>query len=267
MAVGYPLTRSARVRLAMLLVCAGMALASPAHAQHELTPADVQEGRQLFRSTCTQCHGADGDAILGIDLTHGQFRGSTTDADLVKVIRTGLPGTAMPPGAFTEAQAGNIVAYLRSLVSTPTSFVPGDPRRGQALFEGKGACASCHRVAGAGGRLGPDLTGIGQLRTAPDLERSLVDPGAEVIPSNRHFRVVSRDGATTTGRLLNYDSFTVQLLDGQQRLRAFDRTALKEAAFVEKSPMPSAREKLDAGEITDVVRYLVTLKGVTVTTP
>jgi putative heme-binding domain-containing protein len=267
MAARNPLARPARVLPAMLLACAGMALASPARAQHELTPADVQEGRQLFRSTCTQCHGADGDAVLGVDLTHGQFRGSTTDADLVRVIRTGLPGTGMPPGAFTESQAANIVAYLRSLVSTPTSFVPGDARRGQGLFEGKGACASCHRVAGTGGRLGPDLTEIGQLRTAPDLERSLIDPGAEVIPTNRHFRVVGRDGTITTGRLLNYDSFTVQLLDGQQRLRSFDRTALKEAAFVDKSPMPSARDKLSAGEITDVVRYLVTLKGVTVRTP
>jgi hypothetical protein len=69
------------------------------------------------------------------------------------------------------------------------------------------------------------------------------------------------------GALLNYDSFTVQLLDGQQRLRSFDRAALKEAAFVDKSPMPPARDKLSADEITDVVRYLVTLKGVTVTTP
>jgi cytochrome c oxidase cbb3-type subunit 3 len=258
---------TSRILPAMLLMCAGMALPSPARAQHELTPADVQEGRQLFRSTCTQCHGADGDAILGIDLTHGQFRGSITDADLVRVIRTGLPGTAMPPGAFTESQATNIVAYLRSLVSTPNSFVPGDPGRGQALFEGKGACASCHRVAGAGGRLGPDLTEIGQLRTVADLQRSVVDPGADVIPSNRHFRVVDRDGTTTTGRLLNYDSFTVQLLDGQQRLRSFDRAALKEAALVEKSPMPPARDTLGPDEIVDVVRYLVTLKGVTVRTP
>jgi putative heme-binding domain-containing protein len=249
-----------------MLVCGALALPSPARAQHELTPADVQEGRQLFRSTCTQCHGADGDAVLGVDLTHGQFRGSITDADLIRVIRTGLPGTGMPPGAFTESQAANIVAFMRSLVSTPASFVPGDARRGQALFEGKGACAGCHRVAGSGGRLGPDLTEIGQLRTAAELERSLVDPGAEIIPTNRHFRVVGRDGTTTTGRLLDYDSFTVRLLDGQQRLRSFDRSALKDAAFLETSPMPSARDALSAGEITDVVRYLVTLNGVTVRT-
>jgi putative heme-binding domain-containing protein len=244
---------------------AGMALglASPLFAQHEVTPADIDEGGRLFQASCTSCHGAEGDAVFGVDLGRGQFRQAVTDKDLVRVIRTGVPEKGMPPSTFSEEQAGTVVAYLRSLVSTPASLVPGDATRGRTLFEGKGACATCHRVNGSGSRLGPDLSDIGQLRRAGELERSLVEPDAEIHPANRPFRVVARDGTTTTGRLLNHDSFMVQMLDSQQQLRSFTKANLREYAFVDKSPMPSARDSLSSEEIVDVIRYLVSLTGVT----
>jgi putative heme-binding domain-containing protein len=240
-----------------------LALASPLFAQHEVTPADIDEGGRLFQASCTSCHGAEGDAVFGVDLGRGQFRQAVTDKDLIRVIRTGVPEKGMPPSTFSEEQAGTIVAYLRSLVSTPASLVPGDATRGRTLFEGKGACATCHRVNGSGSRLGPDLSDIGQLRRAGELERSLVEPDAEIHPANRPFRVVARDGTTTTGRLLSHDSFMVQMLDSQQQLRSFTKANLREYAFVDKSPMPSARDSLSSEEIVDVIRYLVSLTGVT----
>jgi quinoprotein glucose dehydrogenase len=167
----------------------------------------------------------------------------------------------MPPSNFSEAQAANLVAYLRSRVSTPIAMVPGDADRGQAIFEGKGKCATCHRVNGKGSRIGPDLSDIGQLRKVPDLDRSLVDPGAEILPSNRSFRVVTREGTTITGRLLNHDTVAVLLIDSNERLRSFAKANLKEYGFVETSSMPSYRDTLSADERTDVIKYLATLKG------
>ena len=218
-----------RARLTALLLLAGILLpAAPRiFAQHEPTADDVAEGERLFTSTCTGCHGAEGDAVFGVDLGRGQFRNSTTDDDLVRTIRNGLTGTAMPPSTFTDEQARNLVAYLRSRVSTPLSMVPGDAGRGKALFEGKGKCVTCHRVEGNGSRFGPDLSDIGQLRKVPELERSLVEPGAEIVPANRMLRVVTRDGAVTTGRLLNHDTFAVLLIDAQERLRSFAKASLQ----------------------------------------
>ena len=92
------------------------------------------------------------------------------------------------------------------------------------MFDGKGACATCHRVNGNGSRLGPDLSNIGQLRRAVELETSLVDPDAEILGTNRFYRVVTKDGTTTTGRLLNLDTFTVQLLDTKEQLRSFEKS-------------------------------------------
>jgi putative heme-binding domain-containing protein len=133
--------------------------------------------------------------------------------------------------------------------------------RGRAVFDGKGACSTCHRVNASGGRLGPDLSNIGQLRRSAELEASLVDPGAEILATNRMYRVVSRDGVTTTGRLLNLDSFTVQMLDSKEQLRSFEKSRLRDYGFVDQSPMPSYRDKLSAQELTDLVSYLVSLKG------
>ncbi len=252
-----------KVRLRAFVLTTGILLAAmpPMFAQHEVTADDIKEGERLFAATCTGCHGAEGDGVFGVDLGRGQFRNSSTDEDLLRTIRNGLPGTAMPPNTFSDAQAETLVAYLRSRVSTPIAMVPGDAGRGKAIFEAKGKCATCHRVNGNGSRSGPDLSDIGQLRKVPELDRSLVDPGAEILPANRSFRVVTREGTTITGRLLNHDTFAVLLIDSNERLRSFVKANLKEYGFIETSSMPSYRDTLNADERTDVIKYLATLKG------
>ena len=140
-------------------------------AQHEYPATDVENGGRLFLASCAGCHGPDGDGVAGVDLGRGQFRRASTDEDLVRIIRTGIPNTAMPPNNISEVNAGNIVAYLRTIAAeTRSTSAPGDAGRGRMLFEGKGGCTSCHRVRGNGSRMGPDLTDIGGLRRAADLQ-------------------------------------------------------------------------------------------------
>ena len=153
---------------------------------------------------------------------------------------------------------------------------PGDPARGKETYEGKGNCTSCHRVNGNGSRVGPDLSDIGIPRPAggvgpsfggtaagnvQNLEVALLDPDAEIAISNRSVRVVTKAGATFTGRLLNQDNFTVQMIDEQGKLRSFIKSDLKESSVLAKSPMPSYKGKLTDSEIADVIAYLMTLKG------
>src|SRR6476619_4538867 len=129
---------------ALIAALAGSAVWTPVYAQHE-TAADLLDGERAFKQTCANCHGPDGDQIQGIDLGRGRFRRPMTDADLVRIIRTGIPNTPMPATQMTEEQAGKIVAYLRSRAATVgAASVVGDAARGKALFDAKGACASCH---------------------------------------------------------------------------------------------------------------------------
>ena len=241
---------------AVMAVGAGRTLS----AQHE-TDADLLDGERAYRQTCANCHGPDGDVITGIDLGRGQFRRQMTDEDLARIIRTGIPNTPMPASNMTGEQAQKIVAYLRArAASVRAGAVRGDAARGQAVFEGKGGCVTCHRVNGIGSGVGPELSRIGSARGALELEKSLVDPGADVQPTNRFYRVVMKDGSVVTGRLLSHDTFTVQLLDTKEKLRSFVKTDLREFGFAD-SPMPSVRDRLTPQEIADVVSYLVSLKG------
>jgi putative heme-binding domain-containing protein len=237
------------------------AIASRAAAQHA-TAFDIEDGGRAFATSCAPCHGPDGNLISGIDFRRGIFRRPLSDAEIVSIILNGIPDTPMPPMAgMASEQAEQIVAYLRSL---PGSFTEpaavGDPARGREIFAGPGKCLDCHRVAGQGSRLGPDLGSIGLERRATELEQSLLAPQAEVRPENRFFTVTPRRGQPVTGRLLNQDSFTVQLMDEDERLRSFQKSALRDYGFAE-SPMPSYRESLDAQALADVVSYLASLRG------
>ena len=248
--------------LCSLLAIAGTVLVSgQLFAQHN-TAQDIDDGGRVFRNTCANCHGPDGDEVAGIDLGRGVFRRAKTDQDLVQIIRSGVAGTAMPASDMPVAQAEQIVAYLRSVAATKRSASGvGNLERGKTLYDGKGACGSCHRVNGIGARLGPDLSNIGQLRRAVELETSVVDPGKEILYTNRMYRVVTKDGATITGHLLNLDSFSVQMLDTKEQLRSFEKTNLRDFGFIDTSPMPSYKDRLNAEELADVVSYLVSLKG------
>jgi putative heme-binding domain-containing protein len=232
-------------------------------AQHEYTKTDAEIGARVYIANCIYCHGPDGDQIPGVNLSRGKFKRAVSDDDLVQIIRDGIPGTGMPAQTMPEPQIRTIVAYLRSLAAMPSSDLPagGDRARGQAIFEGKGGCLNCHRVKDNGSRFGPDLSDIGALRRVVELETSIANPNAEILPQNRFFKVVASDGSTVTGRILNQDTFTVELIDSRQRLLSYSKTGLREFTAIDKSPMPSYKDKLSSQEMADLVTYLVSLKG------
>src|SRR5215813_8526961 len=158
-----------RATVCSLLAVAGALLAGGSLLAQHSTAQDIDDGGRVFRNTCANCHGPDGDQVSGIDLGRGVFRRAKTDQDLVQIIRSGVPGTAMPASDMSVAQAEQVVAYLRSVAASKRSATAsGDAARGNDLFHGKGACTTCHRVDGVGARLGPDLSDIGRLRRAAE---------------------------------------------------------------------------------------------------
>jgi hypothetical protein len=94
-----------------------------------------------------------------------------------------------------------------------------------------------------------------------EIELSILDPNAEVLAQNRYYRVTTKSGKTITGRLLNEDSFSIQILDTKERLLSLQRTDLRTAGFLSESPMPSYRDKLSKSERDDLITYLASLKG------
>ena len=258
---------------ASTLLCAvlGLVLGAPiaAAAQNpaaappgDYAPADIAYGARIYDAQCTTCHGANGDAVGGVNLRSGTFRHAITDQDLTRVILGGIPGTGMQAFKFDPAEAAGVVAYLRNMnaVDRGTAKV-GDEARGRALVEGKGGCTKCHRVGALGSRVAPDLSDIGALRSAGSLLRSLIDPTSQMMPINRPVRAVLRDGTVVDGRRLNEDTYTVQLIDSQERLLSLDKSQLREYKIATTSPMPSFKGTFSADELGDVVAYLLSLKG------
>jgi putative heme-binding domain-containing protein len=241
---------------------AAAAQASAAAHPGEYAPADIAYGSRLYDAQCTTCHGANGDGVGGVDLKSGRFRNAVTDQDLVRVITTGIQGTGMQAFKFDASEIAGIIAYLRNMNSFDRGSVKaGDEGRGRAVVEGKGGCARCHRVGAQGSRVAPDLSDIGAARSAGSLLRSLTDPSSQMMPINRPVRAITRDGRVVNGRRLNEDTYTVQLLDDQEKLVSLVKSDLREYTILTASPMPSYRSTLTADELTDVVAYLLSLKG------
>jgi len=63
------------------------------------------------------------------------------------------------------------------------------------------------------------------------------------------------------GRRLNEDTYTVQLLDEQERLVSLAKADLREFTILSVSPMPSYKNTFTPDELADVVAYLLSLKG------
>jgi putative heme-binding domain-containing protein len=252
--------------LKRLLLCAVLVLLSApySHGQEHVgqySQVDVELGFNLYNSNCITCHGANGDSIPGVNLRSGQFRRAATDSDLNRLFQIGIPGTAMPPGRYSTGELAALVAYVRAMREFDTLPARGDASRGQNIFEEKGNCTGCHRVNGRGSRLAPDLSDIGAIRAPEALERSLVDPTSSMLPVNRSVRAVTRDGKVITGRRLNEDTYTVQLIDAQERLISLIKSDLREYTVLKTSSMPSYKDKLSRSELDDVVAFLRTLKG------
>ena len=237
-----------QISVVLILVISG--LVRPAAAQdHGYTPADIENGGRLYQSSCAGCHGQEAPASPASSWPR-PVSSCTSDTDLIKIIQAGIPGTAMPPHNFTDQEAGKSWRYLRNMATVRSGAAPtvlrgvGDAARGRALFEGKGQCTTCHRVNGeAAPRAGPE-------RSRRDAAAARAAPGAARIPNatmragNRFFQVVTSDGRTITGRLMNQDSFSIQMLDSNERLVSLPKSALREYGFVRTSPMPSVQDKL-----------------------
>ena len=249
------------MRRETLIVWLVVLIAAPAWAQHGYTQAQVDNGGRLYQASCATCHGPKGDTVRGVALMSGKFSRATSDEELVKIILSGIPGTAMPPNTYSESEAGMIVAYLRSVGSAGGLITTGDPVRGKAAFDGKGRCQSCHGAGASGSRTAPSLADVGAVRTPAEIERSILEPSAELHPDFRTVRAVTKSGDTITGRLLNQDTFSLQLLDSKERLRGLQKSELRESAILPTSPMPSAKGTLSAAEVADLVAYLSTMRG------
>jgi putative membrane-bound dehydrogenase-like protein len=161
--------------------------------------------------------------------------------------------------AAVDVDAAKQRARLEGLVST---LGTGDVRRGQAIFNGpKAVCSTCHAIGYLGGKIGPDLTRIGSIRTERDLLESIVFPSASFVRSYEPMLVMTKDGKAHNGLIRKDTPEEITLTINANQEERILRSDIEEIQPSKVSIMPAGLDQqLTAQELADLVAFLKACK-------
>lgn len=234
---------------------AGLAGSIPLRAVQPSTSAAAAPsvtGRAVYDAHCVECHGSggrgDGPAALTLmprprDFTSGRYKirstetGSLpTDADLMRSVKRGLPGSAMPgwEGILPETDIVSVVQYIKSLsprfaaeqpepieAAAHLDTSPGSTTRGAAVYASL-QCGKCH---------GDDGRGTGAAAT-----RFIDDWGVPMLAANLTEPWTFRGGPTA------------------------DDVYMRFRAGISGTPMPSYKGTASEGDMWDLANYVVSMR-------
>jgi mono/diheme cytochrome c family protein len=184
-----------------------------------VTPAQlVRAGEQIFKTkgTCEVCHkigekGARAPDLAGIGARAAKRKPALSakqyiieslldpGAYVVEGYPNIMPRVDKPPIGLNRSELWAITAFLESLGGTvdaklddipqtagaaadgsvPELKLPGDPKAGEAVFAGKGACIACHKAGKVGAaQVGPDLSHIAKIQTPEYIMGKILNPAA-----------------------------------------------------------------------------------------
>ncbi|MGD1069886.1 MAG: c-type cytochrome [Bryobacteraceae bacterium] len=245
---------------------ATVAGSAAAIAGSKQNPEAVGRGAQVFAAKCASCHGATAKgANRGPDLVRSVLLLDDEKGILVSpVIRNGRPDKGMPKLNLTEDQISDVVAWLH--VQTYAAdhrntfvfldVVTGDPKKGEAYFNGAGGCAGCHSPTG-------DLKGIAGKYDPHELQGRWLQPRSFGRGSNATTVTVTLpSGQQVGGTLDRIDDFNVSLHDANGDYHSFNRDGATPKVEIHnplKAHTDLLRKYTDA-DIHNVTAYLVTLK-------
>ena len=239
--------------LAILLVIGGQANNPP-----QSDPAAIQAGGAMFRERCADCHGADAKGVRGPDLTR-LWTTEGSDGRVFQAIRSGVPGSIMPPSSAPDTELWAIVAYLRNISTAKPEESSGSVANGARILAAN--CASCHRVNNVGGRLGPDLSRLAASQSSQVLTRAIRDASASFTSGYETVTLVTRDGQQIRGTRKGEDAFSIQIMDTNERLQGYPKANLREVVRDKKSLMPDfGPDRLSDRDLNDLLAFLGTLR-------
>jgi len=202
-----------------------------------MVPALAQNGRQLFVSNCSACHGDTAKGGRGPDLTTGDWKFGGTADDLVRNMTKGIPGTQMPAIPMPDADARAVANFLLGLAGRGVERPTGNEDAGKTLFFGAAKCADCHMFGGRGGLFGGDLSGV----------RAKFAPSALVKKMTEPVSVAETGGVR--GVLKNEDTFTAHVFDRAGKWHFLRKSAVRKI----EEPHPA----LTDGQRNDIAAFLM----------
>jgi putative heme-binding domain-containing protein len=182
-------------------------------------------------------------------------------ADILRPLISKYPESVRQEGETLLASSRlDSAGEARRLEELLPAVHAGDASRGQVVFNGaKAACSTCHTIGYIGGKLGPDLTRIGHVRTERDLLEAIVFPSASFARGYEPVAVQTRSGDVRSGLLRADLPDEVVLASGDG-----DETRIPRRDIVELQPgtvslMPQGlEEQLTRQELADLIAFLKT---------
>jgi cytochrome c oxidase cbb3-type subunit 3 len=252
-------------------------LITPACVQAQIqaipvNPVSANRGAQLFAQSCSQCHGTDArgtatapDLIRSLIVLHDraqQLHGAALAPVLKQQPEHGFNFTQEQLADLSEFLTREINGILRSGYSNrPTNMLSGDPKAGEAYFNGAGGCNKCHSATG-------DLAGLATRYDPAALQQKFVFPqagfgrgrGGANAPRPQ-VTVTLPSGQTIAGTLVRIDDFNVTLLDSSGQRHSFARVSGTKVDVTDPYAAHLALlDKYTNADIHNLTAYLETLK-------
>ena len=114
----------------------------------------------------------------------------------------------------------------------------------------------CHRIEGKGGKVGPDLSGIGKLKDRRYILEAIVEPSKQIAAGHAQVIVMTDEGLMYTGVVKEDNENEIGLMDNEGKVTRIEKEAI-EGMKAGKSGMPNDLQKeLTMTELRDLVEYL-----------
>jgi cytochrome c oxidase cbb3-type subunit III len=247
--------------------------------------ASVARGKKAYATNCEYCHGEDarGGDNGGVNIIRSDYLMKDREGEVLQPFLlnpTGTVHTGVREGTlkfdFSKKEASDLASYITDIATfvhefkinsrdpgrmRPTTIVVGDPKAGEAFFNGH--CASCHSVTGDLKSIGarfPDPRNLQQTWLMPKIYggRGGRDGGGSEVPVT----VTLPSGEKVEGSLGKLNDFIVTVTDSTGKVRSFPRD-LDVPKVEVHDPMKPHKELLTVytdKDIHDVTAWMVTLK-------
>jgi len=258
---------------------------TPGEATPKFDPAAVERGKALLVAQCGFCHGSNArGGQQGPDLTRSDLVQSDEGGkQLAAFLKVGRPELKMPKFDLPDKDVVDLATFLHATIESVADrgkykildIVVGDPKAGQAFFNGAGQCNTCHSpegdLKGVGAKYDDAATLQGRLvmpRGRPQRRRGPRPPGQSEVPpylqpTALKATVTLPSGETVTGPLVLLTDFNVTIYDpAAQQMRSWLRSGGRPAVTLTdplQAHVDMVRKWTDT-DIHNMTAFLMTLK-------
>jgi quinoprotein glucose dehydrogenase len=223
----------------------------------ELSSQALESGTLVEKRGALQSLAAMKDAS-GVKLLSGLFD--------QMVASKGDPALALDiQGAASMSQDARLVARAQAHMSANSSnysntLEGGDAEAGRKVVFGHPAaqCMRCHKVAGLGSAIGPDLSKVASKLSMEQILESLVNPQAKLTEGYGLLIAKLKDGSSVNGAIVKATETKYEIRTAEGTLRMISRKDI--ASEVLTSQMPPMGAILTRNELRDVLEFLGRLK-------